>query len=402
MSQRARIRLFVRIKDLRDINAKAESFRCRFRLFAYYDDALMEAQLTADEKATLVELAERKFKVPTERLSREAVALLPTLSIGNKVDVSQNGAAEFMVKPKPAIGFNFCFTVQYDAVLSHEYDVANFPFDHHALPIEFGLKKAADIKRFQLEVGDDGGTFQDPEESIPFHREAEERPWMPDEWRAHAQAPFELERFDSAEWVIHTGGGALQPWDSALCDAKKPRVSFLLHVTRRHQLYFHDVMLLNSLIITTAFCSPAGKLEFNERFANDLVLLLTTVALKIAAASNLPVVPYATYTSMHFNAAIATMFLITVMHAIESGLGVRQWVDIVAHGAAFALWVAYHCALAGILMRRRRTERASHGPTIVSVYEQRNRSMASSVALWFDNRHYNQLELQPPERQIQC
>lgn len=260
--QRSPLRLFIRIKDLRDIDPRVECFRCRFRTFAYWSDEALASQLEADEQSSLAKLAAQRFKVSQGKLSDGVQALLPTLSIVNKVSVDETGAAEFMVKPKDMVGYQFCLTVQYSATLSFEFDLRNFPFDSHALPIELALKKAADIKRFHLEVSEG---LSDPEESIPFTDDAAPRAWMPDGWRATARSPYELEAFDTAEWLVHAGGSTRTPWNASHANDKKPAVSFSLQITRRSKLYLRDIMLLNSCIVTTVFLSPAGKHHFNER-----------------------------------------------------------------------------------------------------------------------------------------
>ena len=192
---------------------------------------------------------------------------------------------------------------------------------------------------------------------------------MPDGWRKHAYSPFELEEIDCAEWSIHAAGGTLTPWNSSRCDQKKPHAEFTVHITRRHSFYLRDVMLLNSLLMSLVFLSPAGSIGLDTRLQNDLVLLLTSVAFAIAVNSSMPILPYATYTTFHFNVCIGSMLILSVMHAIESAAAVAAWVDAVAHGVALAIWIAYHVWMLTVVRRQRDHSTATFGACLRSVYE---------------------------------
>ena len=134
------VRLFIRIKDLRDVDPKHESFNCRFRLFAYFSDAQVEEQLLADHKEeSLSTLAARHFKVKLSQLSPQVQDLLPHVMLQNKVSQESFHGAEFMVKPHATTGFHFCLTEEFALRLNHEYDMRNFPFDQHAPAVRAGV-----------------------------------------------------------------------------------------------------------------------------------------------------------------------------------------------------------------------------------------------------------------------
>lgn len=100
------------------------------------------------------------------------------------------------------------------------------------------------------------------------------------------------------------------------------------------------------------------------------MLLLTSVAFTIAMAGRLPILPYVTYISLHFNVAIGTMFLVAMLHAIEAAIGVSTVMDLALHGALFALWAGYHAWL-GWLASTLRRRAMRHGPTMRSIYDER-------------------------------
>ena len=411
-SRRQPMRLFFRIKDIRGIDPKGDQFTVRFRYFAYFDHDELKKQLVADESAAsfadLLRSATRAkpFKVKTTQLSDAARALLPTLSVPDRIaDLAVTGAAELIAKDRAVArdaagrGFDFCLTEQLNGPISHFFDLRSFPFDFHRMPVRMALRKARDRKAWYLAVADDG--FVDDDETIPYYKAGTgPKPWLAAGWREAAArdglSPVEFEAFDLAEWNVHAGGGggasACRPWDASGGQGRKPTVEAVLLVSRRDAFYINNVMLLNSLIVSTVFTAPfggepTGDDVTSKRLANDLVLVLTTVAFTISVNDRLPALPYNTVLGKHCNICLALVFAMLLAHAVEgpTALGVSARADAVSHAAAFGAWLLYHVVLLCAIRAKRRRLRESYGApmaTNASEFTTRRSKAEAAHPLW--------------------
>lgn len=356
--------LFVRVKDLRNINTVTETFDLRWRYFVYFQSDELWGILLRNAKEILGEEAANRSHDDTRKRMRDSekesrwyvnelnsacetdiAKIIPLPTVHNRFSkLETTSAAEIIYKPKPIDAW--CYTEQVAATLSHRFDLEDFPFDAHELKLDYRLNKIPFRECYSLCVA---GSFNaesellDEKERIPWYFYEEKKNQFSEHAREHKLAALEFDQKLTCgpEFDI----GAPRVSDSVI--GGKPQALFTIAIIRRprHVIY---TMAMESLIATVAFSLVLVKpTEFATRLATSNTILFTTISFSTSVSSNLPKLAYQTFLSLHASMCVLIVIFV-ILCATTNRLVLSRhylWIDSIVFGAIFVGWMAYHAWL---------------------------------------------------------
>ena len=360
-AHRSEIRLFFRIKNVRDIDVINERFEARWRYFAYFNSDSLKRQLQDDLHKTWAEMLKQRYKTRAEALSPSAREMIPSLVVLDRVRMEITDQLELIVKRRDSVGYDFCITEELHASIAHAFDLRSFPFDVHELSLTIAIGSSRDRELYYVRV-EDGG-FEDPEERIPF--QGAQKGLSPVDFRAGIDT--------MVGWCIHEPQTDPFPWRyrvdkvfsrevtrSESHPEWPEQVAIQLNCSRHSDYYLTQIMLLSSAIVSCAFATALeDPRDFYDRLQTDLTLLLTTTAFNLSIASQLPALPYQTVLDRHLQMSRAVLFVMIITHGAlkliaNSNLDIQvSLLDHFLHSMFALIWGIYHALLLYAARRRR-------------------------------------------------
>jgi len=350
--------LFVRIKDVRNIDLLKGSFEIRWRLWVYFRDEkftnAMRRHVTrwAETKSSEFREYTDKLKELDEEWKVDVDEYVPKPSLSNRIEIETTGDPEIIHKKSLGLGETaWCYTEQFSATVDHEFDLQEYPFEEHDLQLDYRLTKVPFRDEYCLCAGggfDDEQDLDDEQEKIPcfkhgpfkydehygkdkdqqellqkHKREKRDRrdgqtkaqkeadvfaeDWTKSMRQDEKRACIEIERIMSCGPEYKT---LLPPTKESTTyreePGSKPRLLLKLRIRRRRKFHVGNIVL-QSLVASVAFATylfkPKNEFTYTRRLGSNVTVLFTTITLWTGLSTDLPKLPYDTYLNIHARCA---------------------------------------------------------------------------------------------------